>query len=242
MAPGVFAAPIDTTFALYPAKAAFSIDDRALRLGRPYVVEHTPWYAIEGQLSAEEQYYREHASKTFSNWSVRGKAVEHLPLRARAALRPARPRAEHRRGRRAHSRLAQLRPRGADRRARPPAAGRRRARRRAPNDALQGLPTSRRCSPSCAASRASALLQLRMALEREGGLAAHALGPAARRAAARRLGAAGAAPDHRPRERGAAAAPAGPATLTPAVQAVVATLGRAGARRHARRHGCRCRC
>lgn len=73
VAPGVFAAPIDTTFALYPAKAAFSIDDRALRLGRPYVVEHTPWYAIEGQLSAEEQYYREHASKTFSNWSVRGK-------------------------------------------------------------------------------------------------------------------------------------------------------------------------
>lgn len=73
VAPGVFAAPIDTTFALYPAKANFSIDDRALRLGRPYVVEHTPWYAVEGQLSDEEQYYRSHASKTFSNWSVRGK-------------------------------------------------------------------------------------------------------------------------------------------------------------------------
>lgn len=73
VAPGVFAAPIDTTFALYPAKAAFSIDDRALRLGRPYVVEHTPWYAEEGRLSEEEQYYRSHASKTFSNWSVRGK-------------------------------------------------------------------------------------------------------------------------------------------------------------------------
>ena len=56
-----------------PGQAGFSIDDRALRLGRPYVVEHTPWYAIEDQLSAEEQYYREHASKTFSNWSVRGK-------------------------------------------------------------------------------------------------------------------------------------------------------------------------
>ena len=73
VAPGVFAAPIDTTFALYPARAEFTIDDRALRLGRPYVVEHTPWYAVEGQLSAEEQYYRSHASKTFSNWSVRGK-------------------------------------------------------------------------------------------------------------------------------------------------------------------------
>lgn len=73
VAPGVFAAPIDTTFALYPAKADFSIDDRALRLGRPYVVEHTPWYAVEGRLSGEEQYYRDHASRTFSNWSVRGK-------------------------------------------------------------------------------------------------------------------------------------------------------------------------
>ncbi|MGD9833685.1 MAG: glycosyltransferase family 2 protein [Piscinibacter sp.] len=73
VAPGLFAAPIDTTFALYPPKADFSIDDRALRLGRPYVVEHTPWYAVEGQLSDEEQYYRSHASKTFSNWSVRGK-------------------------------------------------------------------------------------------------------------------------------------------------------------------------
>lgn len=73
VAPGVFAAPVDTTFALYPAKAAFSIDDRALRLGRPYIVEHTPWYAVEGALSAEEQYYRTHTSTSFSNWSMRGK-------------------------------------------------------------------------------------------------------------------------------------------------------------------------
>lgn len=73
VAPGVFAAPIDTTFALYPARADFSINDRALRLGRPYIVEHTPWYAQEDALSDEERYYRDHASKTFSNWSVRGK-------------------------------------------------------------------------------------------------------------------------------------------------------------------------
>jgi hypothetical protein len=73
VAPGVFAAPLDTTFALYPPKAEFSLDDRALRLGYPYIVEHTPWYAVESDLSAEERYYREHTSKTFSNWSVRGK-------------------------------------------------------------------------------------------------------------------------------------------------------------------------
>jgi hypothetical protein len=73
VAPGVFAAPLDTTFALYPPKAEFSLDDRALRLGYPYIAEHTPWYAVEAALSDEERYYREHTSKTFSNWSVRGK-------------------------------------------------------------------------------------------------------------------------------------------------------------------------
>jgi glycosyltransferase involved in cell wall biosynthesis len=73
VAPGVFAAPIDTTFALYPPRAEFSLDDRALRLGYPYISEHTPWYAQEATLSDEERYYRTHTSKTFSNWSVRGK-------------------------------------------------------------------------------------------------------------------------------------------------------------------------
>jgi SAM-dependent methyltransferase len=73
VAPGVFAAPIDTTFALYPANAEFSNDERSLRLGHPYIAEHTPWYAEEHRLSDEERYYREHTSTRFSNWSVSGK-------------------------------------------------------------------------------------------------------------------------------------------------------------------------
>ncbi len=70
VAPGVFQAPIDTTFALYPARGAFSNEPCNLRLGHPYVAEHTPWYADEAELGVEERYYRDHTSATFSNWSV----------------------------------------------------------------------------------------------------------------------------------------------------------------------------
>jgi len=70
VAPGVFAAPIDTTFALYPARGEFSNEACNLRLGHPYIAEHTPWYVDEAALSAEERYYREHTSAIFSNWSV----------------------------------------------------------------------------------------------------------------------------------------------------------------------------
>lgn len=70
VAPGVFAAPIDTTFALYPPRAEFSNEACNLRLGHPYVAEHTPWYVDEAALSDEERHYRAHTSTTFSNWSV----------------------------------------------------------------------------------------------------------------------------------------------------------------------------
>ena len=73
VAPGVFAAPIDTTFALYPAHGEFSNEACNLRLGHPYVAEHTPWYVDEAALSDEERHYRAHTSATFSNWSVANK-------------------------------------------------------------------------------------------------------------------------------------------------------------------------
>ena len=73
IAPGAFAAPVDTTFAIYPARSEFSNDPCNVRLGHPYIAEHTPWYADEAALSAEERYYREHTSKVFSNWSVASK-------------------------------------------------------------------------------------------------------------------------------------------------------------------------
>ncbi len=70
IAPGAFAAPIDTTFALYPARGEFSNEPCNVRLGHPYIAVHTPWYVDENALDAEERYYREHTSATFSNWSV----------------------------------------------------------------------------------------------------------------------------------------------------------------------------
>jgi hypothetical protein len=70
VAPGVFAAPVDTTFAIYPARGEFSNEACNLRLGHPYIAEHTPWYAEEVTLGEEERYYREHTSPVFSNWSV----------------------------------------------------------------------------------------------------------------------------------------------------------------------------
>lgn len=70
VAPGVFAAPIDTTFALYPAQGEFSNEANNLRLGHPYIVEHTPWYVDEAALGDEERHYRTHTSASFSNWSV----------------------------------------------------------------------------------------------------------------------------------------------------------------------------
>ncbi|MBX3606909.1 MAG: methyltransferase domain-containing protein [Piscinibacter sp.] len=70
VAPGVFAAPIDTTFALYPPRAEFSNEAGNLRLGHPYIVEHTPWYVDDAALSDEERHYRAHTSPVYSNWSV----------------------------------------------------------------------------------------------------------------------------------------------------------------------------
>lgn len=70
---GCFAASIDTTFALYPTAAEFSLGERNIRLGYPYLMEHTPWYVDDAHLSAEDEYYRAHTSFQFSNWSVEKK-------------------------------------------------------------------------------------------------------------------------------------------------------------------------
>lgn len=70
VAPGLFRAPIDTTFALYPAGAEFSNEACNLRLGAPYLIEHTPWYVDEDRLSDEERHYRANTRLDFSNWSV----------------------------------------------------------------------------------------------------------------------------------------------------------------------------
>ena len=94
VAPGMFAAPIDTTFALYPARAEFSNEPCNLRLGHPYIVEHTPWYVDEAALGDEERHYRAHTSVVHSNWSVPQKD-SWVKKSARVAAFDHRPRVLH---------------------------------------------------------------------------------------------------------------------------------------------------
>jgi len=64
---GAFKAPIDTTFSLYlPRSPWIPAGWQNLRLDMPYVVEHAPWYLLK-PFSEEEQYYRDHASTTWSH-------------------------------------------------------------------------------------------------------------------------------------------------------------------------------
>jgi SAM-dependent methyltransferase len=72
VAPGLFAAAVDTTFALYQPGADFAMRGENLRLGYPYLLDHTPWQVDETALTAEENYYRANTAKTFSHWSGAG--------------------------------------------------------------------------------------------------------------------------------------------------------------------------
>lgn len=64
--PGVFDAPLDTTFALYRPSTRFTLP--ALRTGPPYVARHLPWYVDLDALPDDEQYYMEHADSSGKAW------------------------------------------------------------------------------------------------------------------------------------------------------------------------------
>ena len=66
--PGIYAAGVDTTFALYRSLDRRHELMRAVRTGKPYVARHLPWYQDTANLSDEDQFYREHADTTMSNW------------------------------------------------------------------------------------------------------------------------------------------------------------------------------
>lgn len=88
--PGVYDAPIDTTFALHRPGTDFAAPGvlpnsaRSLRTGPPYVARHTAWYVDSRHLDAEERYYREHARADVTHWNV-----DRLPLRLVDGLRAA---------------------------------------------------------------------------------------------------------------------------------------------------------
>lgn len=55
--PGVYRAPIDTTFALYRRWVPEPPPIDALRTGSPYVARHTTWYVDSSAPADEEQFY-----------------------------------------------------------------------------------------------------------------------------------------------------------------------------------------
>ncbi len=82
--PGLFDAPIDTTFALYRAGLKFHTRP-AIRTGPPYIARHLPWYADGDQPDEEERYYRHRAALERTWWAaaeLRPDIVEKIERRA----------------------------------------------------------------------------------------------------------------------------------------------------------------
>jgi hypothetical protein len=81
--PGVFDAPIDTTFAVYLPRSGYS-NATGLRTGPPYVARHLAWYVDSSNLGEEELYYRRHARSDVTSWNsdrLRGELDTGLRLR-----------------------------------------------------------------------------------------------------------------------------------------------------------------
>lgn len=66
--PGLFLAPVDTTFAVYRAPGDFALGP-ALRTGRPYRARHLGWYLDSGNLTGEDAFYLTAADPAHTNWS-----------------------------------------------------------------------------------------------------------------------------------------------------------------------------
>ncbi len=66
--PGLYSAPIDTTFAVYRAGLPFA-KKPALRTGPPYLARHLPWYADSANPTEEERYYESRVRAQSHTWS-----------------------------------------------------------------------------------------------------------------------------------------------------------------------------
>lgn len=67
LAPGIYDAAVDTTFALYRAGAGPE-ESPAIRTGSPYLARHLPWYDDPDSPSPEEIFYRARARADSTNW------------------------------------------------------------------------------------------------------------------------------------------------------------------------------
>jgi hypothetical protein len=67
--PGLFYAPIDTTFALYRPGDRPSHGSSAIRTDRPYLAAHEGWYLNHAAPSEEDLFYNRTAKPSLLNWS-----------------------------------------------------------------------------------------------------------------------------------------------------------------------------
>ena len=67
IAPGLYKARIDTTFALYRPDTMYQQWETTLRTGFPYMARHLPWYENPDNLSDEDRFFNEHATEV-SSW------------------------------------------------------------------------------------------------------------------------------------------------------------------------------
>lgn len=70
VAPGIYDAAVDTTFALYrPYTNGARWVASAYRTGEPYVAYHKPWYENTQSPGEENEYYAKHARQGASHWT-----------------------------------------------------------------------------------------------------------------------------------------------------------------------------
>jgi hypothetical protein len=69
-APGLFLAPIDTTFALYRPSGGHSLGQLSLRTGWPYLASHVGWLIDHDHPTEEDIFYLRSVQPDTSHWSV----------------------------------------------------------------------------------------------------------------------------------------------------------------------------
>lgn len=77
VSPGLFDAPVDTTFALYRPKTGFNM--RAVRTGAPYQARHLPWYEDSDHPTPEFLHYQAHLHPRAMAYWTRGTHPLTLP-------------------------------------------------------------------------------------------------------------------------------------------------------------------
>ena len=70
LAPHLYDAPIDTTFALYRPGVVGNSGQPAIRTGDPYLARHLAWYCNSSSPTEEELYYKAHVTKDSSSWGL----------------------------------------------------------------------------------------------------------------------------------------------------------------------------